>query len=176
MLPGLSSELLLGRYELPASTYPKSPLAKHEEALFNENRAIIVSMAHHRKDDFNRLILPCCQAIVEAIGLRLAYDAGLDAGLDGCITDVYLATAIKRDPIWYSENLGITRGMQSDGERKAFQAALPKLDAWLELADVDRYVRAPIISAEKWNQFVDGLEVFSGEKAVPMVIPARAHL
>lgn len=161
---------------MPASTHPESPLAQHEEALLAENRAVIFSMAHHRADDFNRFILPRCQAIVEAIGLRMAYDASLDAGLDVRITDVYLAAAIKRDPTWYSENLGLTRAGQAEAEERAFGAALPLLDVWLEKVDMDQYVTAPITSAEKWVQFVNGLEVFSGGKPNPIVSPARAHL
>jgi hypothetical protein len=68
------------------------------------------------------------------IGLRMAYDAGLDAGLDHCI---YLVATIKRDSIWYSDNLSITRAMQFDTERKAFHAVLPKLDSWLKMVDID---------------------------------------
>lgn len=183
---------------MPASTHPSSPLAQHEAFLFASKRDIILSMSHHRASDFNDRILPHCQAIVEAIGLRLAYDAALDAGLDSRITDVYLAAAIGRDPAWYSEHLGLTQERQAETREAAFREALPLLDEWLEAADVEEYITAPILSAKKWSQFVDKLEVFEGEgrnpldldaygsegtlkrnddpRAKDMALPVRAHL
>ncbi|KAF9457437.1 hypothetical protein BDZ94DRAFT_1292410 [Collybia nuda] len=182
----LCSELLLERYELPTSTHPSSPLAQHENSLLASNRAIILSMVHHRASDFNDRILPHCQSVIEAIGLRMAYDAAVDAGLDAQIIDVYLASAIRRDPVWYSEQLNLTNEQQFEMQRKALYAALPKLNMWLKAVNVDEYISAPIVSAEKWGEFVDGLEAFdggrieprdaSGLKGVLMDVPILAHL
>ncbi|TFY64942.1 hypothetical protein EVG20_g5770 [Dentipellis fragilis] len=154
----LASELLLERYELPASTHPSSLLARHEQDILDEHKALLRQCGHHRSDEFNRLFLPNCQKIVSAIGHRMAYDAAVDAGLDLSIVDVYLASAVALDSAWYSEKAGFSRASQALAEDKALSAALPHLEEWLAQLGIDAYIKAPITSDSRWNSFVGQLE------------------
>ena len=101
--------MLQGRYKVPGSTNPKSNLARHEAGLFQENRAVLTSCSHHRSDEVNRLILPQCQAMIEAIGHRMAYDAAVAAGVQQNLIDLYEVSCMKLDAAWYSEEVGIGR-------------------------------------------------------------------
>ncbi|KAE9387278.1 acyl-CoA dehydrogenase NM domain-like protein [Gymnopus androsaceus JB14] len=164
----LISEILLGRYCLPASTHPSSPLSLHEKAVLLECQKKLGNMNSHRNQDFNRFILPRCQPIVEAIGHRMTYDAAIDAHLDTTIVNLYMITAMKQDPGWYIENLGFTSSALKDMEYKALSASLPRLQDWMDAtgyANV-QWLTAPIVTSEKWSQFVDELAVFSSQQAL----------
>ncbi|KAA1477375.1 acyl-CoA dehydrogenase NM domain-like protein [Dentipellis sp. KUC8613] len=159
----LASELILERYELEASTHPSSLLARHEQDLLDEHKALLRRCGHHRSDEFNRLFLPSCENIVRAIGHRMAYDAAVDAGLDPTIVAVYLASAVKLDSAWYSEKAGFSRVSQALAEDKALSAALPHLEEWLSKLGVEAHVTAPIVSDDRWNSFVGQLEARTHE-------------
>ncbi|KAF8882699.1 hypothetical protein BD779DRAFT_1472828 [Infundibulicybe gibba] len=109
----LVAELLLGRYELPETADPNSLLARHETGLFEERRAILASdsLNHEGRMSENHL-LPYCQAIVEAAGHRMAYDAARAAGVMPALIDLYLSSVIKLDPAWYVENADMSRSAQ----------------------------------------------------------------
>ncbi|KAJ7261065.1 hypothetical protein C8J57DRAFT_1072126 [Mycena rebaudengoi] len=156
----LVSELLQGRYHIPNSTHPKSFLALHEQGLLNENRTILAKINGHRSADFNHQVLPKSESIVRAIGHRMAYDAAVDAGLDATMTSLYLATTVKADSVWYSENLGYGRDLQDAAETEAICAALPCLDEWLDRSGAERYSQVPIVSESNWDSFVEGLQEF----------------
>lgn len=80
----LASELLIGRYKLPESRHPNSPLARHERAVFAEMQDILKAINYkHRSEEFNQLLLPRSVALVLAIGQRMAYEAALDAQVEG---------------------------------------------------------------------------------------------
>ncbi|KAF7356178.1 hypothetical protein MVEN_00949100 [Mycena venus] len=160
----LVSELLQERYHVPSSTHPTSLLALHEQGLFAENRAILAKISGHRSADFNNLVLPKSEQIVRAIGHRMAYDAAVDAGLDPRITSLYLATAVKLDSAWYSENADLPRHLQDAQENEAICAALPCLDEWLVKTGVERHSQVPILSESNWATFVEGLQEFGSDE------------
>ncbi|KAF9004124.1 hypothetical protein BDZ89DRAFT_624007 [Hymenopellis radicata] len=55
----LASELLLGRYTVPAARNSSSPLALHERGIFTEIQDTLKSIGgKYRSEDFNRLLLP----------------------------------------------------------------------------------------------------------------------
>ncbi|KAF8510475.1 acyl-CoA dehydrogenase/oxidase [Hysterangium stoloniferum] len=158
----LATEILIGRYELPSSPNPDSLLSKHEQGILNENTAV-ATMYGHRSDTFASRVLPQCQAIVEAIGHRMAYDAALADGIPDSLLQLYACSAIKNDMAWYVENKVLSRSELVGMEGAALEAAKPHLRRWIEELRVDPYVKAPITSDRKWFEFVGKLNVFRGE-------------
>ncbi|KAL0952494.1 hypothetical protein HGRIS_006757 [Hohenbuehelia grisea] len=158
----LATELLLGRYSMMPSSDPDSLLARHEIGRFAQCRALLKNMRGHRDPDFDRLILPQALSLVESIGHRIAYDAAVDAGLDQCIIDTYVASCIKLDPVWYSENAGLSQAEQRDMEARAIDAMYPRMWELLSATGVEPYIMAPAASEEKWARFRDSLVTFHG--------------
>ncbi|KAK7024974.1 acyl-CoA dehydrogenase NM domain-like protein [Favolaschia claudopus] len=156
----LASELLQARYHVPKSTHPSSPLARHEDGLFAENRAILNQVGGHRSADFNNLVLPKSEVIVRAIGHRMAYDAAIDANLDKTITDLYLASTVTLDAAWYAEHADCGSAKQDKALNEAVSAALPCLDDWLERTGAEAYSQVPILSDANWKHFTDGLREY----------------
>ncbi|KAF8962441.1 acyl-CoA dehydrogenase NM domain-like protein [Flammula alnicola] len=155
-------ELVIERVKLPKSSNPDSLLAKHESSMFQELRSTLASQfKHHRDPEFQAIILPQCQPLIEAIGHRVAYDAAVEDGVDKRILDVFVASIVKEDRAWYCEVGGISRAKQMDLERSALKALLPCLDELLLGLDVESYCSAPIISDEKWKRYVESLPTFT---------------
>ncbi|KAI0819314.1 acyl-CoA dehydrogenase NM domain-like protein [Trametes gibbosa] len=164
----LVNELLLGRYTLPPSTHPDSLLARHEAALFSDLRVIVQSVGQHRGEDANRLILPRCQPMVEAIGHRMAYDAALAHCVRPALIDLYVASVVKLDAAWYVEHAGLGCAAQQAMEARAMDAVLPMLGELVREMDVFAYVSAPIASDERWESFVGDLKTFEGTARVEL--------
>lgn len=136
-------------------------MARHEASLISEARSALSTLSSHRSPDFNRLILPMCMPIVEAIGHRMAYDAAMSVRIPRCLVDVFVASAMKMDSAWYSEVAGINRRAQASFEDKAITAMSMDLDAHIQSLDVDPYLTAPILSDAKWEGFVAGLPIYN---------------
>ncbi|KAJ7437590.1 acyl-CoA dehydrogenase NM domain-like protein [Mycena galericulata] len=156
----LASELLQERYRVPKSTNPSSLLARHEQGLFAHNQAILHQMGGHRSADFNNLVVPKSELIVRSIGHRMAYDAAVDANLDPRITDLYLASVVKLDSVWYAEHADFGSALQDAAENDTLTAALPCMDEWLMRTGAERYSQVPILSDSNWRAFVDGLREY----------------
>ena len=157
---GLASELLLGRYAFEPPRYPDSLLARHEKGLFSELRASLASAASHRSETYNRAILPRSLPLIQAIGHRISYDAARAAQIDGPLLDLFEAASVLQDEAWYVERLGMTRTELRELEARAIEAVFPHLEEYLTRMDVAPYIVAPIVSDEKWKQFVSGLQTF----------------
>ncbi|EOD44663.1 putative acyl- oxidase protein [Neofusicoccum parvum UCRNP2] len=170
----LLSELLLGRYALPPSPNPGSLIARYEEGLIDEARAISDAGppgadGGHRGEHFNNNVLPLALPAVEAIGFRLAYDAAVAHGVPADLLAVFEAGVVLRGASWFAEHLGLARRDMLAREERALSALLPRLDELLEESGVDRYSSAPVLSRDSWERFVDSLPVFEappGEAAV----------
>lgn len=93
LLSGLVTELLFDRYRVPPARDPTSLLARHKIGLFRSCRDLLISMPSHRSSAFNRLIVPQCHSIVEAIGHRMAYEAAFEAGINKPTISLYEAGA-----------------------------------------------------------------------------------
>ena len=158
--------MLQDRYKVPAAQDPQSLLARHEAGVFEENRAVLASSAHPRSNEVNKLILPQCQAIIEAIGHRMAYDAAVAAGVQQPLIDLYVASCMKLDATWYIENAGLTRKSLTDMESKALDAVLPRLGALIKAMGVEPWITSKIISDERWNDFVADCQVFDDQTEV----------
>ncbi|KAF9478470.1 hypothetical protein BDN70DRAFT_808726 [Pholiota conissans] len=166
-------EILIGRIKLPKSRYPDSLLARHEASIFQELRdALATRFKHHRDPEFQALVLPQCQGLIEAVGHRMAYDAAVADGLDQRILDMFVASVVREDRSWYSEAGGLSRAKQVDFERSAMKAMLPSLDALLTELRIENYCHAPIISEEGWQKYVDGLPTF---KSIDVIDTPVSH-
>ncbi|KOS43312.1 hypothetical protein ACN38_g5798 [Penicillium nordicum] len=161
----LASELLIGRYQMPPPNDPSSPIARHEASLFSEARDLLQQGAKgaHRSDRFNRDILPLALPLVEAIGHRMAYEAAIDANIDPNLLNLYESGVVKQDSGWYVEQGGLSKEVQREMEAQAADALLPHMKDLLFASDVQAYSNAPMTSKTLWNDFVSGLEVFSGD-------------
>lgn len=156
----LASELLLGRYALESPRYPDSPLAKHEDGLFSELRAVLAVAPSHRSAAYDREVLPRSLPLIQAIGHRIAYDAAREAQVDGPLLDLFEIASMLQDEAWYVERLGVTRAELREREARAIEAVFPHLEEYLAQMDVAPYVIAPIVSEGRWEQFLDTLQVF----------------
>ena len=157
---GLASELLLARYALESSTNPDSPLAKHEAGLFSELRAALAVAPSHRSAVYDKQVLPRSLPLIQAIGHRIAYDAAREAQVDGPLLDLFEVASMLQDEAWYVEQLGMTRAQLREREARAIEAVFPHLEEYLSRMDVAPYIVAPIVSEEKWERFLDNLQVF----------------
>lgn len=162
------NELLLGRYVMPPPENPNSLLARHEAGLFAELQGIIKGVSHHRSDEVNRLILPHCQPMMEAIGHRMAYDAAVAQGVRPPLVDLYVANVVKLDAAWYAEHAALGRAAQQAAEIRAHDEVLPMLGELVKEMDVFPYVTAPIVTDERWDAFVGGLTTFAGDAHVEL--------
>lgn len=169
---------------MPRPNDASSLLARHEAGLFDEASEVVGAVPHHRSAEVNRLVLPRCQAMVEAIGHRMAYDAAVAAGVKPCLIDLYVASVVKLDPAWYSENAQFSRRAQSEMETKAMDDMLPQLGTFVREMNVMPYINAPIVSDERWSQFVESLETFQGSGRIDSMLASgppdfemvRSHL
>ncbi|KAI0790861.1 acyl-CoA dehydrogenase NM domain-like protein [Abortiporus biennis] len=164
----LATELLQGRYSLPSANDPSSYLARHEAGLFTENRNLLKTIANHRSEEVNKLIIPQCLPLIQAIGHRMAYEAAVADKLPWFILDLYAASVIKLDAAWYVENLQLSRRGIIELESKAMDAMLPRLGDLVRDMNVEEYVLAPIVTEEKWDTFVESLPLYTGSAEVPL--------
>ncbi|KAH8989801.1 acyl-CoA dehydrogenase NM domain-like protein [Lactarius hatsudake] len=156
----LASELLLGRYALESPRYPDSPLAKHEEGMFSELRAVLAVAPSHRSASYDREVLPRSLPLIQAIGHRIAYEAARDAQLDAPLLALFEIASMLQDEAWYVERLGVTRAELREREASAIQAVFPYLEEYLARMEVAPYVIAPIVSEERWERFLGTLQTF----------------
>ncbi|KAL5359067.1 acyl-CoA oxidase [Aspergillus floccosus] len=172
----LATELLLGRYNLPAAQRPDCLLAKHETGFVAELVDRLKDSTGHRGDQYNRYVLPQCRPMVLAIGQRMAYEAALDAGVDGDLLDLYEAGAVKSDPAWYVEKLGISREAQFEMECRAADAVLARLDEHLDSFNIEPYCTAPMLSSDRWEEIVNAAPMFTGNAEYDVLTAIESKL
>ena len=162
----LATELVLGRYELPSPMFPDCLLSKHEKGLLTEARRKLDAIGgDHRSMAANNLLLPRCRPLVEAIGHRVAYEAGKQAGVDQDLLDVFEASVLHHDLAWYIENRVVTRDVHWEMEAAAMSRVFGRLDelfAKMRINEVEPYITAPIVSDEKWAEFFNTIPNVSG--------------
>ncbi|KAH9930206.1 acyl-CoA dehydrogenase NM domain-like protein [Fomitopsis serialis] len=168
----LANELLIGRYSMPASKYPDSLLSRHEAGLFAECRALLDRAGgNHRHDSLSRLMLPRCLPLVQAIGHRIAYEAAVNTGVDKTLLDLYEASVVLEDPAWYAEHAALPRWAQFEMEDRAITAALPHVDEYLAETGAEPYAVSPILTQERWEDFLNNLPLFSGNAQLALIPP-----
>jgi len=105
---------------------------------------------------------------MQTIGHRMAYDAAIEASVDPVLVDIYLASAIRSDPTWYSEAsdpaVRLSGSEQMEMQLNACTGGVARLEEWLDKLEVEPYVLAPIVSDEKWDAYEQRLETFGGSQ------------
>ncbi|EIN11086.1 hypothetical protein PUNSTDRAFT_64010 [Punctularia strigosozonata HHB-11173 SS5] len=155
----LATELILGRYALPAPQHPKSLLALHEEGIFAECRAVVTSYGH-RGEEFASLVLHRCESCVQAMGHRMAYDAAIAENVPQVLIDLYVSQAVKSDLAWYVEAGLISRFGLLEMERIALDAVGTHASKWVDDMGMEVYIHAPIICDCRWDSFLQSLPSF----------------
>ncbi|KAI0310935.1 putative acyl-CoA oxidase, partial [Amylostereum chailletii] len=173
---GLATEIVLGRYAMPPPVESESLLARHEASIQAELKEIMFSASNRRGSEVNRRILPRCQAFVEAIGHRMAYDAARAAGVMPALVDLYVASVVKFDACWYAEEGGLGRKAQLEMEERALDGVLPHIERLVDELNVKPYVTAPIVTDGAWDLFVEGLKTFEGPSVgtAPVIVKQEA--
>ncbi|KAK7036234.1 acyl-CoA dehydrogenase NM domain-like protein [Favolaschia claudopus] len=159
----LATELLIGRYTLPAPKYPDSLAARLEAGLFNEALGLLNQIgSQHRSEAFNRMILPRCKRLVEAIGQRFFWEAAKEAGVEQALLDVYEAGIVKHSPVWFAMNAGVVdaEGWEERAMTRAMEGGC--LERWLEMTGAGEYVTAKMMTQEGWHRFVGGFPLHQG--------------
>ncbi|CEL01765.1 hypothetical protein ASPCAL01343 [Aspergillus calidoustus] len=166
----LATELLLNRYTLPQPTEPSSLLAQYEAGLaFNIcNSTLATINSNHRDAEYNKLILPHAQHLIESIGHRMAYEAARAAGVDGDLLALYEAGVLFQAPGWYVATMGLDIRGVFGNESGAMDRVLGRLGEVIEglEKEVGAYCKAPILGDEQWAAFVAGLEGIGGDQVV----------
>lgn len=160
---------------MPPAADPTSFLARHEARLFDEARQVVANLGDsHRSEGFNRLVLPLCQSLIEAIGRRMAYEAAVKAKVNPDLIALYVAGVVKYDASWYVEHLGLGRRAIHEMEDRALTVALPHLETLLEQTGArPYYCIAPIVSDEAWSEFVQRLPRFGGDASLHLIPGTR---
>ena len=159
----LWGELVLNRYTLPIPDAKESLLAKHAHALLDGSRQILQRIpGGHRSEAAKYELLPESERAVIALGHACAYSAAKKAGVPQVLLDVYECAAIRDDPAWFSENVGLSREMQRAREGAALRAAAPDIEKHLEELNVKYAVRASIISDADWLAQVQRMPKYTG--------------
>ncbi|KAL4995026.1 acyl-CoA dehydrogenase NM domain-like protein [Aspergillus recurvatus] len=162
----LASELLLGRYSMPAPENSSCLLARYESGIFAFCRKTVLSLrSGHRSEEFNTYVLPHCQTLVEAIGHRMAYEAAREAGVDENLLALYEAAVLLQAQALYIQESGLDVRPEFEKEAVAMDSVLPRLNSLLNATGVGPYCTAAIVSDEAWDTFVDGLQAVGGEVA-----------
>lgn len=162
----LAIELLIGRYTRPPPKYPDFFAARHEIGLFAEAREELRNKmgGQHRSELYNRLLLPHCRGLIEAIGQRFFYEAAFEAGLEQAVLDVYEAGIMKHNPAWFALHGSMDGPAQGAHEDKAISAALPHLERWLQWSGAHECALTPVLAQERWDAVLHRLPHFHGAK------------
>ncbi|KAL3495497.1 acyl-CoA dehydrogenase/oxidase C-terminal [Aspergillus germanicus] len=158
----LATELLLNRYTLPQPTDPSSLLAQYEAGLAFKicNSTLATINSNHRDAEYNNLILPHAQHLIESIGHRMAYEAARAAGVDEDLLALYEAGVLFHAPGWYVSTMGLDIRGVFGNESVAMDRVLGRLGevVWGLEQEVGAYCTAPILGDKQWEGFVGGLQ------------------
>ncbi|KAH8986458.1 hypothetical protein EDB92DRAFT_1879168 [Lactarius akahatsu] len=129
----LWGELVLGRYTIPIPSKKESLLAKHAHGLLDEGRQVLRRVSGGDRSETAEYELPLkAERSVTALGHACAYSAAQRVGVPQVLLDLYECAAIRGDPTWFSENVGLTRAEQRAKEGTALRAAAPDIEKHLE--------------------------------------------
>ncbi|KIE01756.1 acyl-CoA oxidase, partial [Metarhizium majus ARSEF 297] len=150
------------------SQNPTSLLAKHEYGVWKEAacqaKAILSTDGSNRDDLFNAMLLPRCRKLVLAIGHRMAYEAAVDSSRVTIeMLRLYEATCMLEDPGWYVENTKFTSSKLDEHHAMVVRALLPSLDRLLDESGAAAWVTSPIVTEERWTDFVGRLPEYTSD-------------
>ncbi|KAF8198224.1 hypothetical protein K438DRAFT_1584416, partial [Mycena galopus ATCC 62051] len=154
-------------YSIDLPPAGESLLSQHAHGLLDENTKLLAKFGGHRSPEFNSVILPQSQAVIEALGHALAYSTALKHNVPQPLLDMYECAVIRQDPAWYCE-MGISRLDQRLREDRAISSMLPDIKLYLANLQVEDLITAPIRSDESWKTYVVGLPSYSGNTSDAM--------
>ncbi|KHO01645.1 Acyl-CoA dehydrogenase/oxidase [Metarhizium album ARSEF 1941] len=159
-------ELLLGRCSIPKARNPTSLLARHEYGVWREAagqaKAIMGTEGSNRNELLDAMILLRCRKLVQAVGHRMAYEAALESSTVTVeMLRLYEATCMLKDPGWYVENTKFTSSKLDEHHAMAVRALLPSLDKLLDESGAAAWVTSPILSEQRWTDFVGKLAEYN---------------
>lgn len=162
VLIGLVSELLGGKYSLPAPQDSTTVLACRERQMMEAARSKLKDIGgygEHRGQAFNQIILPCCRPIAEAIGHRMAYEAARASGVCPKVLRLYEHMCVGTDFKHCSSDV---HGLHAIGNAavEAYDDVLADMLLSLQNSEADAYTTAPIMSDQSWTSFVDKMQSF----------------
>jgi acyl-CoA oxidase len=161
---GFAVEHLLGRLEAPRPLDANHILARHEKGIVTDLRASFAeAKGSHRSAALASLVLPECMRVIHAIGHRMAYEAAKGAHVDPLLVQLFVASMVKTDAVWYAEN-GLGSIEQARMEREAVNAALPRITEFIDALQADHCVSAPIVSDRSWAEHVSSLKVCGNDE------------
>jgi acyl-CoA oxidase len=158
----LFTQLLSGSCSIDMPPPEESLLVRHAQGLLDENRKLLASFGGPRSPEFNSLILPQSEAVIEAIGHALAYSAALKKRLPQPLLDMYECTVMRQDPAWYCE-AGISRLDQRLRDDRAISSLLPDMKQHIANLNVKDIITAPIVSDKSWKKYAASLPTYSGD-------------
>ncbi|KAK1233240.1 hypothetical protein PQX77_003612 [Marasmius sp. AFHP31] len=169
-----SIEMLIGRISPPDVQDPQCLLYQREASLLTKLREFVATAPSHRDPAVERAVLPQCQPLLESIGHRMAYEAAVASGLDKRLINMFVASVMRLDPAWFSENVGISRSRQFKLEQEYAWELLPDIKDLVDALEVEGYVNAPIMSDKSWETFLESLESVGQHNSSN--IQVRSHL
>lgn len=158
--------MLQGKYELPPSEHPCSPLAKHEIGLFEELRLFLKDdkgrRLDHRSEMFSQHVTPRAVELITSIGHRFAYDIAKSTGsVRQELIDVWEADCMLENAAWYIENMGITASQMREKHVTSIRRMRPLLPEILAEFDMERHCSStPLISKRHWDDLMASLPSF----------------
>ncbi|KIP07407.1 hypothetical protein PHLGIDRAFT_118174, partial [Phlebiopsis gigantea 11061_1 CR5-6] len=105
-----------------------------------------------------------CELGVTALGHAHAHSAAAAAGVPAPLLELFECFCMRQDLLWYAEHAGLTDEAFRTKEDAAVRAALPHLAAYVDALRWRELVTAPIVSDEKWGEWVGRLAPQGGEE------------
>ncbi|KAG9249965.1 uncharacterized protein F5Z01DRAFT_745808 [Emericellopsis atlantica] len=161
----LVSELLGRKYDIPEAQDTSSPLSVREASLRAYAAREVTRVGGytaHRDRAFDQVINPLSRPLVEAIGERMAVEAGKYLGADPHVLQLFEYFCMERNIDWHVGNDITARSAFGDAMSQACSAALPLMLRSHQESRIKDYVYAPIVSEAGWGRFFSGLPVFEG--------------
>lgn len=91
----------------------------------------------------------------------MAFEIAAKRGVDGDLLAMYESEAVRSDPSWYVECLGLSRAAQYEMESTACDAVMSKLNRHLDDLGIEPYCTAPMLSGAKWDDFINVARTFT---------------
>ncbi|KAI8710556.1 hypothetical protein NCS52_01555700 [Fusarium sp. LHS14.1] len=158
----LVSELLGGKYSLPAPRDPTAVLARREQQMMDTAMSKLKDIGGyggHRGQAFNQHILPCCRPIAEAIGHRMAYEAARESGACPKVLRLYEHMCVGTGFRQFSPDDHKLQAFE-DAAVEAYNDVFADMLQSLQNSEADAYTTAPIMSNKSWAVFVDKMQAF----------------
>ncbi|RSL42512.1 hypothetical protein CEP54_015459 [Fusarium duplospermum] len=171
----LVSELLGGKYSLPAPQDSSTVLARRERQMMEAAKSKLKDIGgygEHRGKAFNQHILPYCRPMVEAIGHRMAYEAARESTVCPKVLRLYELICVGTNSTNRPSDGPVLQEFD-DAAVGAYDDVLGDMLQSLQNSEADIYATAPIMSDKSWASFVDKMKIFQSPSYNPLGIPPK---